>query len=137
MSTNGQLHHGSVIKDLIKNSRYSVEQVAQRIEIGRTTMYKLFKQKVLSPSLLRDIGRILNVDMASIVPGYIEIIANEPEVEYKKPYIVEITKESELREALFQCTVELNEWKEKYYKKSLELMELRLETSTRAKESNS
>ena len=78
-------HKGILIEKAIRKSGYSIQKVAKKLSISRTTLYNKFDQKEINDDFMRKLSRTIHHDFSSEVPNlaksYIPI-AKEPEAPY-------------------------------------------------------
>jgi transcriptional regulator with XRE-family HTH domain len=123
------MHKGEKIKEMVKRSGYSAEQVAHKLGRGRTYMYKaIYPHEEVAPDLIKRIGEILVVDMSRVFPDFNPILASaEPEAEYTRlprpQNAYDIDKMNTLRDMILDLTKEVSSWKEKYYQLKIECYE--------------
>ena len=106
------MHKGEIIENAIRQSGYSITEMAKKLNISRRHLYNIFQKYTIDNDTILEIGKLLNHDFTSEIKGLTSNLVEEPNGNYKNE--LEKTRE------------EMEQWKNKYislleeYKKLLE-----------------
>lgn len=127
-------HHGAILNTAMNSVGVGVAELARRMKMSRTTLYKKFDQEILDFYELLRFGKALNYDFARDIPeismykDHLQTIADGEE-EYSSKGKIEL---EECRKSLghykdeaYKLAKELNIWKDKYIQVVEELNALR------------
>lgn len=94
------MHKGEIIENAIRQSGYSITDIAKKLKISRRHLYNLFQKYNIDNDTVSEIGKIINHDFSGEIKGLAIQILEEPSAKY-------ITELERLKE-------EVNLWKNKY-----------------------
>jgi len=60
---------GTIVEKVVRRSGISIAELARRIHVDRRSIYYWFKQDNLNPDIVYRIGKALNHDFSSEIPG--------------------------------------------------------------------
>jgi plasmid maintenance system antidote protein VapI len=109
------MHKGEIIENAIRQSGYSITEMAKKLKISRRHLYNLFQKYNIDNDTVLQIGKLINHDFSGEIKNISSITLTEEPVE---KYITEIEKVKN----------EMEIWKNKYihlledHKKLLEKM---------------
>lgn len=95
------IHRGDLINIGVKKSGWTLSDLAEKLQISRTTLYNWSKEENLSREKLNEIGNVLDFDFK---PYLENAMVKEPEAEYGKTKVkktLRITIEVENEHGLF------------------------------------
>ncbi len=94
------MHKGEIIENAIRQSGYSITEMAKKLKISRRHLYNIFQKYTIDNDTIIEIGRLLNHDFSEEIKGLTTNIAEEP----NEKYHTELEKTRE----------EVELWKNKY-----------------------
>jgi predicted transcriptional regulator len=77
-------HHGEAVMSAIKKVRFSMDVLADKMNMGRTTLYRQLKNPDFSLADMVKIGKIIGYDFSKQFPEIItmQLMMDEPETPY-------------------------------------------------------
>jgi predicted transcriptional regulator len=94
------MHKGEIVENAIRQSGYSITDIAKKLKISRRHLYNLFQKYNIDNDTVSNIGKIINHDFTGEIKGFSMPILEEP----AEKYITEIERIKD----------EVNLWKNKY-----------------------
>ncbi|MEX1002385.1 MAG: helix-turn-helix domain-containing protein [Crocinitomicaceae bacterium] len=105
------VHRGTYIRNLIKESEYSITEVADRLSVGRNTLYRWMDHKQLPFLKMLKIANVLGVDISLDFPEVEKLEAekkkrllerevNDDSLTIKTKYMLLLEKHTQLLEEL-------------------------------------
>lgn len=61
-------HKGSIVENAIRKSGFPIKKLAERLGIGRSTLYKHFEEPELSDAFIKTVEEIIHYDFKSDFP---------------------------------------------------------------------
>lgn len=116
------IHRGLYIKNLIKESEYSISELAERINVGRNTVYRWMDNEKLSLVKMIRIAKAIDIDISIDFPEVERIEAekrkkllaeesSDDNVTMKTKYMLLLEKHTFLLEELSQLKEEMAKYK--------------------------
>jgi transcriptional regulator with XRE-family HTH domain len=62
------VHKGQIVEKIVRQSGYSLTKLAERLGIGRNTLYNRFANENLSYHFIMEVGKIIHYDFAICFP---------------------------------------------------------------------
>ncbi len=94
------MHKGEIIENAVRQSGYSITEVARKLKISRRHLYNLFHKYNIDNDTVLLIGKIINHDFSGEIKGLGISLVEEPAHKY-------LSELERLRE-------EVDHWKNKY-----------------------
>ncbi|HSZ24596.1 MAG TPA: helix-turn-helix domain-containing protein [Cytophagaceae bacterium] len=94
------LHKGEIIENAIRQSGYSITEMAKKLNISRRHLYNLFQKYNIDNDTILKVGKFINHDFSEEIKGLSYSLLEEP----VEKYHLEIDKTKK----------EIEYWKNKY-----------------------
>jgi transcriptional regulator with XRE-family HTH domain len=95
------MHKGQVLEKAIRNSGYTLTEVAKRAKISRRHLYNIFQMKSPDPDMIQLIGKIIHVDVSALV-------------QYQKKQTLSSSAENAVTYGIDKQDTAMEYWKNKY-----------------------
>ncbi len=93
-------HKGEIIENAIRQSGYSITEIAKRLTISRRHLYNLFQKYNIDNETVLEIGKLINHDFSIEIKGLSTQNVEEPNEKYNSD--------------LEKSRQEVNFWRNKY-----------------------
>ena len=93
-------HRGEIVENAIRQSGYSITEMAKKLNISRRHLYNIFQKYTIDNDTILEIGKLLNYDFSIEIKELLPTLVEEP----LEKYLTELEKTKE----------EVEQWKNKY-----------------------
>jgi len=62
------MHRGEIVEKIVKDSGFSIKNLAEKLSLSRNTVYNKFREKGLSYDVIIKIGDIIKYDFSNVFP---------------------------------------------------------------------